>query len=443
MMVNKIISKTLILYLSIYLILFMAFYCLMPFNFSAYFSILNTSIGFIVFIISIFMLYININSKNITDISCDKTYFICTVFPTFLFVFNIIFSLFIIILFKEKSAIIVSLLNVFASTIFYIFSDFYYNTILNYSEKNLRTHSISILNKKVIYISFYTKLILKLLPLLILPMLLVLCFIFNFDIASIIFIISIVLIVIMSIFYIILQIRNGINNESYNNCFYDLQFKINTTKQIYNNDIYKLKKLNNNERLASIETLRRTVDAKDAYTRGHSDRVSCYSVLIGEKLGLSKEDLEILKVGGLFHDIGKIGIPDNILLKPSKLTFEEYDEIKKHPLIGAHILENSKVFENIIPIVLHHHERYDGKGYPYGLKGEDIPFMARIVAVSDTFDAMTSSRSYRNSLSIDIVKDEFKKCNGTQFDPDIVSIFLDILENEFEKIEYIQNENRA
>lgn len=415
MKVNRIISKTLILYLSIYLILFMAFYCLMPSNFNAYFSILNISISFITFICSVFVLYKNINKKSVNDKSCDETYFICTVFPTILYFLNIIISLFIITLYIEKSAIIISLLNIFANTIFYIFSDFYYNDILNYSEKILRPNIKGLLNKKVIYISFYKKLILKIIPLLIIPTLFCLCSrIFNLNIASIIFLIGLILISVISIIYIVVQIRNGINGESYNNVFYDLQLKINTTKQIYNNDISKLQELNNKElnkeRLASIETLRRTVDAKDAYTRGHSDRVSDYSVLIGEKLGLSNEDLEILRIGGLFHDIGKIGIPDNILLKTSKLTVSEYDEIKKHPSIGAYILENSKVFENIIPIVLHHHERYDGKGYPYNLKGENIPFMARIVSVSDTFDAMTSKRSYRDSLSLDIVKNEFRRC---------------------------------
>lgn len=410
MKINRIISKLLILYLSIYLILFMAYYCLMPLYFNAYFSILNTTISFIAFMVCTLMLYININKKNVTNKNCDKIYFICTIFPTILYLLNIIISFFVIVLFKTKTAIITSLLNIFANAIFYIFSDFYYNNILNYSEKNLRSNNISILNKRVIYISFYTKLILKLLPLLIIPMLLAFCFAFSFDIANIIFIISTVLISIISSIYMVFQIRNGINEESYNNYFYDLQLKINTTKQIYNNNISKLQELNNNEHLAYIETLRRTVDAKDKYTRGHSDRVAQYSILIGKKLGLSYEDLEILRIGGLFHDIGKIGIPDNILLKTSKLTDSEYNEIKKHPSIGAYILENSKVFKDIIPIVLHHHERYDGKGYPDNLKGEDIPFMARIVSVSDSFDAMTSKRSYRDSLSINIVKEEFIRC---------------------------------
>ena len=190
--------------------------------------------------------------------------------------------------------------------------------------------------------------------------------------------------------------------------------------------------------LESIETLRYTVDAKDTYTRGHSDRVSAYSVLIGEKLGLSEEDLKILRIGGLFHDIGKIGVPDSILLKSSKLSEDEYSQIKNHPSIGAHILSSATIFADIIPIVKHHHERFDGKGYPGKLKGEEIPFLARITAVADTFDAMTSKRTYREALNIDIVKEEIKKCSGTQFDPKVSEAFLEILEQDYNKIQEIQ-----
>ena len=190
--------------------------------------------------------------------------------------------------------------------------------------------------------------------------------------------------------------------------------------------------------LDSIQTLRYTVEAKDPYTRGHSDRVSEFSVLIGEKLNMSEEDLKTLRVGGLFHDIGKIGIPDSILLKESKLTDDEYSQIKNHPSIGAHILCNAEVFKDIIPIVKHHHERYDGNGYPGKLKGEEIPFMARIAAVADTFDAMTSKRTYRNALDIEVVKSEIERCSGTQFDPQIAKVFLDILNNDYDKILEIQ-----
>ena len=190
--------------------------------------------------------------------------------------------------------------------------------------------------------------------------------------------------------------------------------------------------------MESIETLRFTVEAKDSYTRGHSDRVSEYSVLIGEKVGLSNEEINTLKVGGLFHDIGKIGVPDSILLKDSKLTDDEYSEIKNHPAIGAHILSNATIFKDALPVVKHHHERYDGTGYPGKLKGEAIPALARIAAVADSFDAMTSRRTYRGSLDLDFVKAEIEKCKGTQFDPIFADAFLDILNNEYEKIEEIR-----
>ncbi len=190
--------------------------------------------------------------------------------------------------------------------------------------------------------------------------------------------------------------------------------------------------------LESVQTLRYTVEAKDTYTRGHSDRVSEYSVLIGRKLGLPEEQLKILRIGGLFHDIGKIGIPDSILQKNAKLTDDEYSEIKNHPSIGAHILGAATIFKDIIPIVKHHHERYDGRGYPSGLAGENIPYLARIAAVADTFDAMTSRRSYRDALDLQYVKDEFERCKGTQFDPQIAEVFINILNNEFDKIKEIQ-----
>ena len=190
--------------------------------------------------------------------------------------------------------------------------------------------------------------------------------------------------------------------------------------------------------LESIETLRYTVEAKDTYTRGHSDRVAAYSVLIGNKLGLSEDEIKTLKIGGLFHDIGKIGVPDSILLKESKLTDDEYSEIKNHPAIGAHILSTATIFKDIIPIVKHHHEKYDGNGYPGGFKGEEIPYLARITAISDTFDAMTSKRSYRDCLPLDVVISEFNRCKGTQFDPKITDVFLDILKNDYDEIKKIQ-----
>lgn len=191
--------------------------------------------------------------------------------------------------------------------------------------------------------------------------------------------------------------------------------------------------------LESIQTLRNTIEAKDPYTRGHSDRVSEYSVLIGEKMGLSEKDLETLKIGGLFHDIGKIGISDNILRKQSKLSDDEFSEIKHHTEIGARILSSASVFKEIIPIVKYHHERYDGKGYHGNTAGEDIPLMARITAVADSFDAMNSKRPYRDKLEMSVIKDEISKNRGTQFDPRVADTFLNILENDYDKIKDIEN----
>ena len=225
---------------------------------------------------------------------------------------------------------------------------------------------------------------------------------------------------------LLLLIESGIKSIS----------QMNEIKRINNELLISNQKLEQ-AYLENIQTLRYTVEAKDPYTRGHSDRVSEYSVLLGKKLGVSEEDLNTLKIGGLFHDIGKIGIPDRILLKEGKLTDEEYEEIKKHPSIGANILSDAEAFQNILPIVKHHHERYDGNGYPDKLQGENIPYIARIATVADTFDAMTSRRTYRDSLPIDFVKEEFERCSGTQFDPKIAKVFLDILNNDFDEIEEI------
>lgn len=191
--------------------------------------------------------------------------------------------------------------------------------------------------------------------------------------------------------------------------------------------------------LETIQTLRYTVEAKDSYTRGHSDRVADFSVLIGKYLGLPEEDLKVLRIGGLFHDIGKIGVPDSVLLKDGNLTDNEYSEIKNHPSIGKQILSNATIFKDMIPIVYNHHEKYDGTGYPAGLKGDQIPYFARIAAIADTFDAMTTKRSYRNALPLDIVRKEIEKCSGTQFDPDIAKVFLDILNYHYDEIIEIQN----
>lgn len=191
--------------------------------------------------------------------------------------------------------------------------------------------------------------------------------------------------------------------------------------------------------LTTIQVLRNIVEYKDTYTIGHSFRVSKYSLLIGRHLGLSRTVLKTLKIGSMFHDIGKISTPNKVLIKNGPLTPIEYLQIKAHPLIGSHILYPIALYSKIIPIIKFHHERYDGNGYPAKLKGEDIPLLVRIVTIADTFDAMTSKRTYRDALPLDVVISEFEKNKGTQFDPELTDIFLDILKNEYPKIKRIQN----
>lgn len=179
----------------------------------------------------------------------------------------------------------------------------------------------------------------------------------------------------------------------------------------------------------TIITIARTVDAKDENTSQHSQRVSEYSVMIAEKLGYSKEDQEVLRKTALLHDIGKIAIPDRILNKAGRLTDEEYGVMKSHVLRGAEILKHFTFIEHVDEGALYHHERYDGKGYVNGLKGEEIPLNARIIGIADAFDAMTANRVYRKKLDLDFVLEELRKGRGTQFDPELVDILLDLLED--------------
>lgn len=178
----------------------------------------------------------------------------------------------------------------------------------------------------------------------------------------------------------------------------------------------------------TVNTLRLAVDAKDEYTRGHSDRVSKYATQIAQSFShLGENDFHLLRVGGTFHDIGKIGTADDILLSDRKLNNDEFDEIKKHPLTGAKILSALSMFRDTVPLVLSHHERFDGGGYPNGLKGEEIPFLARILSVADAFDAMTTNRVYRRKLSLEDAIAQLQKGAGTQFDPLVVEKFVDLL----------------
>jgi putative nucleotidyltransferase with HDIG domain len=171
-------------------------------------------------------------------------------------------------------------------------------------------------------------------------------------------------------------------------------------------------------------SLTSAVDAKDAYTCGHSERVALVSRHIARQCGLSEKDVEQVYMAGLLHDVGKIGVPEAVLQKPGRLTPEEFEQIKRHPAIGAKILQDVKQIQGIIPGVLHHHERYDGKGYPDRLAGERIPLMGRIICLADCFDAMTSSRTYRKSLPIEVAMAEIRRCSGTHFDPRLAEVFL-------------------
>lgn len=181
-----------------------------------------------------------------------------------------------------------------------------------------------------------------------------------------------------------------------------------------------------------MEALAHTIDAKDKYTNGHSVRVAKYSRMIAEKMGLSAEICENIYNMGLLHDIGKIGVPNEIINKPAKLTDEEYDVIKTHPGIGYGILSEIKSRPDLATGALWHHERYDGRGYPEHKAGEEIPLEARIIAVADSYDAMTSNRSYRQYLSQEIVRAEVEKNVGTQFDPEAARCMLMIIDEDKE-----------
>jgi putative nucleotidyltransferase with HDIG domain len=186
--------------------------------------------------------------------------------------------------------------------------------------------------------------------------------------------------------------------------------------------------------LDTIEALRLTVDAKDEYTRGHSDRVAYFACKVGKALGLTDGEMETLRIGGIVHDIGKIGTSDEILKKTDMLSGQEYDIIKQHPLKGAHILSAVSMFEDAVPLIKCHHEWVDGSGYPFGLKGDEIPFLGRILSVADAFDAMTSTRHYRLKLNLENAKDQLVKGSGTQFDKQVVDIFIAVVIDNFDAV---------
>ena len=183
----------------------------------------------------------------------------------------------------------------------------------------------------------------------------------------------------------------------------------------------------------TVYTLAETIEKRDPYTGNHTKRVMEYSVAIGKTMGLPEDDLARLKLGAALHDIGKIGVRDNVLLKESALTDEEFEQIKMHAVYGEEIISRISQLQSAIPGVKHHHEKFNGRGYPDGLKGDEIDITARIIAVADSFDAMTSNRPYRNGLSLDEAFGELRKFSGSQFDPAVVEAFFvsDVMEAFF------------
>ena len=202
-------------------------------------------------------------------------------------------------------------------------------------------------------------------------------------------------------------------------CITEIQYK--KYKSIHEHDLNMIRE--------SIETFTGFIDAKDPYTNGHSNRVAQYTRLIAEEMGFDGEELDRIYYVALLHDCGKIGVPDNILGKPGRLTDEEFEIIKSHTTHGSEILSHFKSLPNVNECARFHHERYDGKGYPEGLKGEDIPLIARMICVADSYDAMNSNRVYRKKLTKEDIINEIEKNKGTQFDPAIADVFLKLIKS--------------
>ena len=175
-----------------------------------------------------------------------------------------------------------------------------------------------------------------------------------------------------------------------------------------------------------LSTLSCAIEERDPYTRGHSARVTALALVVARRLGWSEERLASLRVGGPLHDIGKLGVSDDVLSKEGRLNEDEYAQIREHPKLGAKLLLRVTALRQALPYVLYHHERWDGNGYPTGKAGEEIPLEARVLAIADAFDAMTSDRPYRRALTRGEALAEVERCAGTQFDPQIAEIFLEI-----------------
>lgn len=176
----------------------------------------------------------------------------------------------------------------------------------------------------------------------------------------------------------------------------------------------------------TIKSISSALDAKDPYTHGHSLRVTLYSIILAKHLNVPENQLEMIEISGLLHDIGKIAIPQSILCKPGKLDDNEFTIMKTHPVNSEKLIASIEKLHEVAPGIKHHHERWDGRGYPDKLAGEDIPYSARIIAIADTYDAMTSTRSYRKALSHEVAIEEIKRCAGAQFDPTLAQKFIEI-----------------
>ncbi|UCF87510.1 MAG: HD-GYP domain-containing protein [Nitrospiraceae bacterium] len=186
--------------------------------------------------------------------------------------------------------------------------------------------------------------------------------------------------------------------------------------------------------LGLVRSMVSALDAKSPWTKGHSERVALYAKKIAETMELDGDEIKNLQLAVLLHDIGKIGTYDYLLDKPERLTNDEYEIVKKHPAQGAKILESIKQLQDVIPFVKYHHERFDGKGYPEGLMGNEIPFGARILHVADSFDSMSKDRPYRPAPGVDYAISEFKKYSGTQFDSEVVKALFSVLEKDGDEL---------
>jgi len=228
-------------------------------------------------------------------------------------------------------------------------------------------------------------------------------------------------------------LRNS-EGEIYGACgvFFDLTPFRTRKRQLYElqRALTEINFQSSNQLIETIRGFAEAIAVRDSYTRWHSEKVAEYAQQICFYLGSDGKTAGMAYLAGLLHDVGKIGVPESILTKPGLLTASEFEYIKKHPLLGANIIQSVQAMKDILPGVKYHHERYDGTGYPEGLKGEEIPFLGRVLAVADAFDAMTSDRSYRKAFPLEKAIQEIERTAGTQFDPQVAYAFIDLIQNQ-------------